>query len=64
MSGTTPYCSKESDLITVAKDLLYLGPKRHGSELCLERPMRGRDGDWGSWKILGEKFAVCVWLRR
>jgi hypothetical protein len=35
----------------MAEDLLYLGPECHGSELCLEWPMRGRDSDRGSWKI-------------
>ena len=35
----------------MAEDLLYLRPECHGSELRLEWPMRGRDGDWGSWKI-------------
>ena len=35
----------------MAKDFLYLRPECHGSELRLKWPMRGRDGDWGSWKI-------------
>jgi hypothetical protein len=35
----------------MAEDLLYLGPERHGSKLCLEWPVRGRDSDRGSWKI-------------
>jgi hypothetical protein len=42
---------EESDLIAMAKDFLYLGPKRHGSELRLKWPMRGGDGDRGSWKV-------------
>jgi hypothetical protein len=43
-----PRRSKESDLVAMAENLLYLGPKCHGGELRLEWPMGGRDSDRGS----------------